>query len=143
VKGAPRTVLDTNVVVSALVFREGRVAPLRVAWQEGRFRPIVSRATTEELLRVLSYPKFGLSADDRIDLLSDYLPFCRVVTIPARMPKVPACPDPDDRAFLQLARAGKASWLVTGDADLLGIAPSFGCRIVRPGTFLEAIGEGS
>ena len=58
----PRVVLDTNVVLSALVFRKGTTARLRAAWQGGHCLPLVSAATAQELMRVLSYPKFRLDA---------------------------------------------------------------------------------
>jgi predicted nucleic acid-binding protein len=62
--GLWRLVLDTNAVLSSLLFASGRLAPLRVAWQEARFRPIVSAATTKELARALGYSKFRLSATE-------------------------------------------------------------------------------
>lgn len=136
----PRVVLDTNVTLSALVFREGRVAALRTTWQSGRCLPLASKATAEELVRVLAYPKFRLTATERSELLADYLPYCDVVAIPGRAPVVPACPDPDDIPFLQLAIAGRADYLVTGDKALLGLAGRFSCPIVRPEAFMSAIG---
>lgn len=138
-KGPPAVVLDTNVVVSALVFSQGRIARLRSAWQRERFRPLASALTTRELLRVLAYPRFRLSAQERVDLLSDYLPWCRAVSMPSRPPKVPDCPDPDDTPFLQLALVGKASALVTGDKALLALAPRFACPILRPDAFLATL----
>lgn len=117
----PRVVLDTNIVVSALVFAHGRLSALRAAWQQRRFHPLASRATIAELMRVLTYPKFKLSAQDRQELLADYLPYCSVVDMPARGPLVPACRDAFDVPFLQLAVAGKAAYLVTGDGELLGV----------------------
>lgn len=134
----PLVVLDTNVALSALVFREGRVALLRAAWQSRRFHPLVMKATAEEFVRVLAYPKFRLSQEERNDLLADYLPYCKVVSPPARLPRAPKCPDPDDVPFLQLAVAGKADYLVTGDKALLGLAECFSCAIVRPDTFISA-----
>ena len=67
----PRAVLDTNAVLSALVFAGGRLAELRSAWQQARFEPLVSRATVAELVRVLAYPKFGLAPEQQRELLSD------------------------------------------------------------------------
>lgn len=60
---APRVVVDTNVVLSALVFGGGATARVRQAWQTGRLLPLASTATVQELMRVLAYPKFKLSAD--------------------------------------------------------------------------------
>jgi putative PIN family toxin of toxin-antitoxin system len=139
-KSPPRVVLDTNVALSALVFREGRLASLRAAWQSGRFLPLVTRATVEELVRVLAYPKFRLSAQERDDLMAEYLPYCAVVKRPLRVPRLPKCPDPDDVAFLQLAHAGKADCLVTGDKALLGLAGRLSCPIVGPEAFMTALG---
>src|SRR5437899_281292 len=118
---APRVVLDTNVVLSALLFANGRLAPLRAAWQREAFHPLASAATTEELVRALTYSKFKLTPADQRELLGDYLPYCTAVRIPSRMPKTPRCRDPFDVAFLQLASAGKAVYLVTGDKDLLAV----------------------
>ena len=137
VSAAPLVVaLDTNIVLSALVFASGRLAPLRHAWQSARCTPLASTATRTELIRVLAYPKFGLSAGDREELLADYLPCCRRVRIPARLPKLPECRDTKDQMFIELAAVGKADFLVTGDKDLLVLAPEFDARIVTADVFL-------
>lgn len=135
----PRVVLDTNLVLSAAIFRGGATAVLRSAWQRRRFVPLVSRATVGELIRVLGYPKFALTAQEREDLLSDYLPFCETVAIPSPLPPVPACRDPFDLPFLELAAAGRANFLVTGDRDLLGLSTEFTCPIVTSADFLSRI----
>ena len=88
----------------------------------------------------MGYPKFKLSVDDRDELIADYLPYCRSVRIPARLPKLPHCRDANDQMFLQLAAAGKADFLVAGDMDLLLFAPDFGQRIVTAQAFLQGLG---
>src|SRR5947207_9970012 len=125
--GARPVVLDTNVVLSALVFAQGRVAAVRSAWQRGLCSPLVSRATAAELVRTLAYPKFKLGPAEQRELLADYLPYCTAVRMPAKPPKTPACRDPADIAFLQLALAGKGEFLVTCDRDLLALANRFTC----------------
>ena len=137
----PSVVLDTNLLLSALVFSGGRLAALRTAWQAGRCVPLVSQATAAELIRVLAYPKFKLSAAEREELLADYLPHCRSVRIPARLPKLPTCRDADDQMFIELAAVGKADFLVTGDQDLLVLAPVFNRRIVTAEVFLSGLGS--
>jgi uncharacterized protein len=121
----PRIVIDTNLVLSALVFAQGRLTPLREAWQSGRIQPLVSRTTVTELMRVLAYPKFKLRPDEQQELLADYLPYCTTVAIPEPPPATPDCRDPFDLPFLQLALASKADALVTGDKDLLALAVEF------------------
>lgn len=135
----PRVVLDTNVVLSALVFSSGTLVPLRHGWQDARFTPLASKVTIAELIRVLAYPKFRLSAEAREDLLSDYLPFCESIQVPNSAPHTPLCRDPFDMPFLELALAGRADFLVTGDDDLLSLAPEFRCSIVRTAHFLEVL----
>ena len=129
--GRLRVVLDTNLVLSALVFGGGATALLREGWQSQRFIPLASRATIGELIRVLAYPKFGLNAREQEDLLSDYLPFCATVNVPVPPPPTPVCRDPFDTPFLELAIAGSADFLVTGDQDLLSLAAEFSCPIVK------------
>lgn len=125
-----RVVIDTNLVLSALVFAKGRLTPLRQAWQDQRIQPLASRDTAAEFIRVLAYPKFKLSPDEQRELLADYLPYCIIVSIPNPPPETPACRDGFDVPFLQLAVAGKADTLVTGDQDLLSLAGAFACPIV-------------
>ena len=110
----PRLVLDTNVLLSALLFPAASLSWLRHAWQSEAIIPLASQATTLELLRVLSYPKFRLTEQEREDLLADYLPWCETVVV-SDPPAVPHCRDPFDRPFLELAVAGSADALVTGD----------------------------
>lgn len=136
-----RVVLDTNVVLSALLFGGGPAARLRQAWQAGLFVPLVSSATAAELMRVLGYPKFKLSDEDRHELLADYLPYTAAVGVPEPPPAVPVCRDPHDLPFLHLAVAGRAHWLVTGDADLLALVaqPKLRVRIVALAEFLAGL----
>ena len=120
-----RVVLDTNVVLSALVFRGGAASQVRQAWQRGLILPLASRATVQELVRVLAYPKFRLSQAEQDELLADYLPYAETVRIPQPPPPVPDCRDMLDLPFMHLAVAGKAQVLVSGDHDLLAIAAEF------------------
>jgi putative PIN family toxin of toxin-antitoxin system len=134
-----RAVLDTNIVVSALLFVQGRLAPVRLAWQADAFSPLVSAATVGELIRVLSYTKFKLTVEDRDELLGDYLPYCTTVRMPARAPKVPSCRDPWDLPFLQLAAYAKANFLVTGDRDLLDIRDETRFAIITAEAFTSEL----
>jgi len=142
-KAPPRVVLDTNVVLSALVFRGGPAGRVRAGWQSGRFVPLASTATAQELMRVLGYPKFRLSADEQEELLADVMPWVEVVRIPDPPPATPACRDPFDRPFLHLALAGRAQALVSGDRDLLALAGSPGlCPVLGIDAFCrQFLGE--
>ena len=126
-----RSVIDTNVLVSALLFSSGSVTWLRSAWQSETVLPLASHETTVELIRVLCYPKFCLTEHEREELLMDYLPWCETVTV-AEPPSVPECRDPYDLPFLELALAGRADALVTGDKDLLVLSSEFSVPILTP-----------
>lgn len=128
-----RVVLDTNVVISALCFAGGSTAGLRRAWQSGAVTPLASKQTIGELIRVLAYPKFALSAVEQHDLLADYLPWCEPIAMPATAPAAPRCRDPHDEAFLELAIVGAADLLVTGDGDLLALDGTLPFHVGTPG----------
>lgn len=134
-----RVVLDTTVVLSALLFRAGRTAWVRHAWQSGRLRPVVCRGTAAELLRVLAYPKFSLSAAEQDELLADFLPFAETFAL-AKIPAgLPTCRDRNDQVFLALARAAKVDALVTGDAALLALRPGFSPPVLTVGELKSRI----
>ena len=135
-----RVVLDTNVVVSALLFRKGSLAPLRELWSTERFVPLTDRAATEELVRILAYPKFRLESDDITSLLEEYLPFTEPVA--ERRARTPRCRDAHDRKFLALATVGGADVLVTGDRALLELAARVRFTIEPPRRFLARFAAG-
>jgi putative PIN family toxin of toxin-antitoxin system len=134
-----RVVFDTTTVVSALIFAQGRLAWMREHWQNG-CTPLISRATTEELTRVLGYSKFRLSSEDRRELLADYLPFCEVVVVAERCPV--RCRDVHDQPFLDLAHCGSADLVVSGDKDLLALDGKTIFRIESPELYrLRMVGD--
>jgi len=125
-----RVVFDTNAVVSALLFANGRLSWLRAHWSDGSCIPLTSKATASELHRVLSYPKFQLSQEDRLELLADYLPYCELVEVATGCPAI--CRDIKDQHFLDLALSGGARFLVSGDQDLLVLAGQTAFLIETP-----------
>ena len=134
-----RVVFDTNTVISALLFSEGRLAWLRTAWRQCTIVPLISKATTEEIIRVLGYPKFHLDAADQEELLGDFLPFAEIIDAVLPTGEAPICRDKHDQIFLELAIAGEANALVTGDADLLVLAEQSPIPIMTPADFHRRI----
>jgi putative PIN family toxin of toxin-antitoxin system len=126
----PRVVLDTNYLVSALLFSTGQCAWLRTAWQGGRFIPVADHRCASELIRVLNYPKFRLSADEQQSLLADYLPYVESIDIATPPAGLPEARDADDVIFLALAAAAGADVLVSGDHDLLTLNAVFSVPIL-------------
>lgn len=136
-KHPPRVVIDTNVALSALVFSGGRMEVLRRAWQGGKCVPLASTVMASELIRVLAYPKFKLTAAEQGELLADYLPYCTTIPLPAKLPHTIQCRGVNDLPFLHLAVVGKADYLVSGDDDLLCLAGQFVCPILTPDGFIK------
>lgn len=135
-----RVVLDTNVVLSALLFTAGRLAWIRHAWQRQQLQPLVCKEIANELLRVLAYPKFKLTTQEQRDLLADFLPYADVVGQPTPWPDLPACRDEEDHVFLVLAHVAKADALVTGDAGILAMRAAFPGLIVTPEQLAKQLG---
>jgi uncharacterized protein len=131
-----RVVLDTNTVLSALLFPKGRLLWLREVWRAGRIIPVVNRATVQELIRVLAYPKFKLSQEEIETALNAYLPYAEMVTVPPEdMSDIPACRDENDQMFVSLAAASKADVLVSGDQAILELAGQAPFSIETPAQF--------
>jgi putative PIN family toxin of toxin-antitoxin system len=116
----PRVVFDTNVVLSAMLFRSGRLAWLREHWHSGDVAPLASNATVTEFKRILAYTKFGLQSLYQLEALAYYVSACTLLDPFESCPV--KCRDVKDQAFLDLAQCGKADVLVTGDNDLLVLA---------------------
>lgn len=130
-----RAVLDTNVLISALLF-SGPPSRLVSAWQSRRLRPVVSAPILEEYLRVLAYPKFDLTYIEIHGLIEEeVLPFMETVRVPPLdMPKLR---DPDDSKFIACATAAGVRWLVSGDNDLLSLHQFQSVEIVSVTAFLQ------
>lgn len=133
----PRVVLDTNCLVSALIFSRGRFAWLREAWQAKRFIALASRDTVSELLRVLAYPKFKLSHDEQEVLLAEFLPFVETVKIETTPEGLPEIRDADDVIFLVLATLAEADALVSGDGDIQAVRDQFHIPILTVAEFAD------
>ncbi|MBX3301366.1 MAG: putative toxin-antitoxin system toxin component, PIN family [Nitrospira sp.] len=129
-----RAVLDTNVIVSALLF-SGPPSQLVSAWQSGRLRPVVAAPVLEEYIRVLAYPKFTLTRAEIHGLIeAELLPFVETVT--ATPVVIPTLRDPDDAHFIACAMAAGVRWLVSGDGDLLSLHRIKSVEILSVAAFL-------
>lgn len=134
----PRVVLDTAVVVSALLFGGGLGALLRHAWQVGLCRPLACKASMLDLGIHLAHPRLGLSAREQQQLLGDYLPYVLKVRVPQA--DTPHARDtPAALTDVRLAMAGRAHALVSGDATLLTAATHFPFAVLTLDDFLATL----
>lgn len=130
-----RVVLDSNILVSALLLPASPSRrSLDKALDEGKI--LLSSSTFEELTEVLSRPKFRryIIEEERTLFLALLL---QVAVFVEPQERINACRDPRDNKFLELAIGGKATFIISGDKDLLTLDPFRGVRIVSPAKFLS------
>ncbi len=131
-----RLVVDTNILISALLVEASLSAHLIVLWRQGRFDLLSSAEQLDELMRVTRYPKIRerlapALAGRLINELRD------IAVVLKNLPTVTVCQDPHDNYLLAMAVAGAADFLVTGDKrDLLGLKLHEGTKIVSVRDFL-------
>jgi putative PIN family toxin of toxin-antitoxin system len=130
----PGTVFDSNVLVSALLFEHSvpRQAFDRAA---ARGPVLLSVETLSELASVLSRPKFDryLHPEERERFLVGLVRGAELVEVRERIRE---CRDPRDDVFLEVAVAGRAERIITGDEDLLVLHPFRGIPILGPAEYL-------
>lgn len=131
-----RLIIDTNILVSALLAATSLPAQLVVLWRAGRFDLLTTAEQLDELMRVTRYPKIRERLAPAVAgrLVNDLRALAVTVD---KLPVVEVSTDPDDNYLLALAAACAADFLVTGDKqDLLGIAIYEGTKIITVRDFL-------
>lgn len=133
-----RIVVDTNVLLSFLIKRNSKPGVL-VTETLYKHQLLISSATLEELEDKCKRPKFrsyftASEAQELVQLLS------RVSEKIAANITLVDCRDAKDNKFLELAVAGRANLLVTGDKDLLDLHPYHGIPILNPHESLLYLG---
>jgi putative PIN family toxin of toxin-antitoxin system len=132
-----QAILDPNVIISALLSREGAPAKVVAAWLEGRFELLISPLLLEELGRALAYPKLAerISTEESAQLIEWLRREGQVVDDPTEVPTVRS-DDPGDDYLLALAEADRAA-LVSGDRHLLAVSAELPVLTARE--FLELV----
>ena len=130
-----RVVLDTNVLLSALISPHGPPDVIYRAWRAARFEVVTSVAQLDELRRASRYPKFkAVLQPHRVGTMVNNLQ--RAVVL-EHLPAGIEADDPNDAFLLAMAVASEAEYLVTGDhrAGLLQRGSIGRTRIVTPAAF--------
>jgi putative PIN family toxin of toxin-antitoxin system len=130
-------VIDTNVVVSALLFGgvPGELIPL---WKAELIQPKASKEIIDEYIRVLAYPKFKLSEEEINFLLyHEILPYFEVVRV--KSGHVIVRDDPSDDKFIRCAKAGNANVIISGDQHLLSLKSYSKLKILTSSQFLKTL----
>ena len=143
-----KLVLDTNIVIDWLVFKDVRMNVLREATQDRRITLITHPPALDELRRVLTYAQFKLDAARQCEVFGAYQAQAVVATLPGgfsldhlMLPaEFPRCRDRDDEHFLALAYHAGADALASKDKALLRLrkrAGKFGMKIVNVAQLIE------
>jgi putative PIN family toxin of toxin-antitoxin system len=147
ISGPPlRVVLDTNVLLSLYVFSDRRLAAMSAELASGRWLALTGGACLAEFRRVLGYLQFALSDADQQQIFDAYVGMAACVNIADEIgTPLPLCSDPDDQKFLELARDGRADYLISADRALLKLARrkrlDHRFRIVAPDAALALINQ--
>ena len=141
-----RVVIETNVLVSALLSKNGIPARVLDAWRERKFLVITSEEAILEVERVLEALAFSrkylISNEDIKSLLN--LLRKDAILVPGQMETKGAIPqDPDDEKFLSIALEGEASTIISGDAHLLNLVSYRNVKIQSAREFLDSLEAGS
>jgi putative PIN family toxin of toxin-antitoxin system len=135
-----RAVVDTNILVRALIKPTGTVGPVLQRLRRGDYTLLYAMPLLEELVDVLNRPrnrgKYRLTDADIRTVVGLILLRGEEVS---PVERIGACRDPKDNKFLEVAVASRADVLVSGDEDLLVLHPFQGIPIIRPTEFLELL----
>ncbi|MFT4055745.1 MAG: putative toxin-antitoxin system toxin component, PIN family [Novosphingobium sp.] len=135
-----RVILDTNVLVAALISPHGPPDTIYRSWRGGRFELVTSRAQLTELRRISRYPKLKvILPNHRIGMMINHLNRAIVLDQLPALPDEAQTDDPDDNFLLGMILASDADFLVTGDrrAGLLQRRSFRRARILAPAAFCE------
>lgn len=134
-KTVKKVVLDTNVLVSALLFR-GELSKMLLLWKDGRIVPVFSRETFREFRTVLKYTKFSLTEQEiKVIIEEEVLPYFEVINTAHKIKNI--CRDSDDDKFIACAVSASADFIVSGDKDLLDVGKYKSVKIISASEFLK------
>lgn len=137
-----RVILDTNVLIAALISRHSPPETIYRAWRSGRFDLVTSRLQLDELRRISRYPKLkAILPNHRIGTMINNLDRAIMLDQIPTLPEGVEAADPDDNFLLSMVLASDADFLVTGDrrAGLLQRGSFQRAKILNPADFCREV----
>ena len=132
--GKKKIVIDTNVIISALGW-EGKPREIFRGVLNGEFELIISKKQIEELKRVMDYPKFLFTEDQKFRLLEILIGIAKIVETSDKLKIIKE--DPDDDIILESAVDNGVEFIISGDEHLLKLKEYMDVKIITPARFLE------
>ena len=133
-------VLDTNVLVSALLSPYGPPARILDLTLLGKLIPLYDDRILHEYRQVLLRERFGFALQ-AVEAVLQYVELAGTKVIAAPLARRQAAPDPEDLMFLEVALVGRADALITGNVHHFPSAIRQGIRVVEPAAFLVQWGR--
>ncbi len=134
--GKKRIILDTNILISALGWKGNpRIIFDRVI--AGEFELILSYKQLNELLRVLNYPKFKFTDEQKDRFLSILLEVAILVKTESEVDVIKE--DPNDNVILEPTNEMKIDYIISGNDHLLKVKEFKGAKIVTAKEFLDMV----
>jgi putative PIN family toxin of toxin-antitoxin system len=115
----PRLVLDTNVILDLLVFKDPSAKPIRLLLDAKQVDAVRTQASIAELIDVIGRPTFRLSPEDQASIVRAWESTSRLLENTAIEPAPFACRDPDDQVFIDMAYSLRPALLLSKDLRVL------------------------
>ena len=131
--GKTKVFLDTNILISALGWK-GKPRVIFEKCLHGELELVTSPNQIEELKRVMDYPKFSFTEEQKVTFVSIILEIATMVEISGKIKVITE--DPDDDAMLETAIVGNVDYLVSGDPHLLKLKEFAKVKIITASGFL-------
>jgi putative PIN family toxin of toxin-antitoxin system len=135
-----RAVVDTNILIRALIRPQGSAGPVLQYLRDGRFQIVYSEALLDELIAKLALPrlrnKYHLD-DESLEAFLALLALRGELVAPQR--RIEVCRDAQDNMVIEAAVAGAANCIASSDEDLLVLGAFEDIRIIPPEAFVALL----
>ena len=132
--GKTKVILDTNILISSLGWN-GKPRAIFQKCMDGKVELVISPPQIEEMRRVMDYPKFKFTAEQKETFIAIILEIATMVEITGKVKIIKE--DPDDDIIVESAVVGNVDYIISGDPHLLKLKQFVGIKIVTAHEFFE------
>lgn len=136
-----KVVIDTNILVSAILNPKGTPAKIVKAWFKNRFIVVISQFSLQEIERVLHYEHIQkikhISEDEIHKLVTEIIKTSELIQVSSTIEIIKT--DIADNQVLATAVDGQTTYIISGDHHLLDLGEFRGIKILKPADFLNVL----